>query len=177
MYGQAEGEEVTPAEVEAWVRHTGLELVLLTGGEPLLQPELPALAARLAEHHTVLVETSGAHDISVLRRPVIRSVDVKCPGSGEAARNRWSNLAELRAGDAVKMVLTGEDDYAYAVDVIRRHGLGPPLNILLSCSYPHLKPETLARWMLRDRLRVVRLNLQLHRLGWPGLEPGTRGAK
>lgn len=163
-------EEMTPQEIAAWVEQQGLRLVLLTGGEPLLQPDLPRLAQDLAARgQQVLVETSGAHDISSLAPPVVRSVDVKCPSSGEQARTLWRNLSVLRAGDCVKFVVAGRRDYDYARDVIARHALGSPVNILLSCAYPLLEPGQLAAWIIEDRLQV-RLNLQLHRLVWPQLE-------
>jgi 7-carboxy-7-deazaguanine synthase len=165
------GEEVERRELLAWVAASGLGLVLLTGGEPLLQAELPELCAELvAAGRIVLCETSGAHDIAPLAPPVIRSVDVKCPGSGESDRNLWSNLEQLRPGDAVKLVLTDRADYEYARAVIARHRLGPPVEVLLSAAQPQLDVETLAAWMLEDRLAGTRLNLQAHRLLWPRLE-------
>jgi len=171
-YAQAsEGEAFSVEQLEEWVESTGLRLVLLTGGEPLLQPEVPELAARLGERgRMVLVETSGAYDIRVLGPPTLRSLDIKCPGSGEASRMRWENLEALRPGDAVKLVLTGWEDYEYARQVIRRHNLGPPIEVLLSPAAPHLDAEELARWMLEDRLAEARLNLQVHRLLWPEVE-------
>jgi 7-carboxy-7-deazaguanine synthase len=163
-------------ELVDWAAHSQMRLVLLTGGEPLLQPELPELAARLARQgQQVLVETSGAHDIGALEPPVIRSVDVKCPSSGESGRNRWENLRLLRAGDVVKMVVADREDYAFAKRVIATHGLCSPVNILLSSAYPQLKPEQLATWIVEDRLGEVRLNVQLHRLLWPALEQRQGG--
>jgi len=165
--------ETPVEELVDWAARSGMRLVLLTGGEPLLQPELPELAARLVgQGLQVLVETSGAYDIAALEPPVIRSMDVKCPGSGEAGRNRWENLGLLRAGDVVKMILADRDDYEFAKRVIADHRLCRPLNILLSSAYPHLKPEQLATWIVEDRLGEVRLNVQLHRL-WPALEDGS----
>lgn len=161
------GREQTLEELVAWSGSTGLRLVLLTGGEPLLQPRVPELARQLcAAGHEVLVETSGAHDISVLPAPVMRSVDVKCPGSGQVERNLWDNLDRLRPGDAVKMVLADRQDYEFARQVIARHELGTPVNILLSCAYPQLEADTVAHWMIQDRLDA-RLNMQLHRILWP----------
>jgi len=165
----AAGTAVQVRDLEQWVDRTGLKLVLLTGGEPLLQPDLPRLAERLCGGHLVMVETSGALDIRPIPAPVMRCVDVKCPGSGEVDRNHWENLAHLRPGDAVKMVLADRLDYEFAKQVIRRHTLGEPVNILLSCAYPRLSAEVLASWMLEDRLSNARLNPQLHKLLWPGL--------
>jgi 7-carboxy-7-deazaguanine synthase len=157
-------------ELLQWVQGTKLPLVLLTGGEPLLQSDLPRLAVALAEsERTVLVETSGAYDIGVLPAPIIRAMDIKCPGSGESERILWSNIEKLRPDDAVKMVLTSREDYDYAKAVIQRYKLGFPLNILLSSAYPDLESKQLAEWIVEDRLDQVRLNVQLHRILWPGL--------
>jgi 7-carboxy-7-deazaguanine synthase len=175
---EAEGQEITAAELERWVDRTGLGLVLLTGGEPLLQAGLAELATRLAERRTVLVETSGAHDIRPLAAPIVRSVDIKCPASGEAERNLWQNLDHLRPGDAVKLVIADRADYDFARDVIARHRLELPVHVLLSPVGHRAAPLDVARelagWILEDRLHGVRLNLQLHRLLWPeGEEAAT----
>lgn len=164
------GRDLSVEALLAWVKKTGMRLVMLTGGEPLLQQDLSRLASLLATTCTVLVETSGAHDIRALAPPVIRSVDVKCPGSGQSTRNLWDNLEHLRPGDAVKFVIADRDDYAYAMQVIRRHELGGPLNILLSSAYPHMEPGQLASWIVEDHLVDVRINVQLHRVIWPHLE-------
>lgn len=166
------GQEFSVAELVEWVEGSKMDLVLLTGGEPLLQEDLPQLATTLADRHRVLVETSGALDISVLPTPIIRSVDVKCPDSGQSSCNLWQNLQHLRSGDAVKMVVASRRDYEYAKTVIRTHGLGFGVNILLSSAYPHMSPEQLATWIVQDRLSSVRLNVQLHRIVWPNLETG-----
>lgn len=168
---QEVGEEVTVSDLIDWVEDSGMDLVLLTGGEPLLQEDLPLLASSLAKDHRVLVETSGALDIRILPPPIMRSVDVKCPDSGQSACNLWQNLEHLRAGDAVKMVVASRKDYEYAKDVLQTHRLGFGVNILLSSAYPYMSPDQLASWILEDQLKDVRLNLQLHRILWPSLEP------
>lgn len=166
----AAGEPASRADLVRWVAQTGLGLVLLTGGEPLEQPEVPELAAELASAgHRVLVETSGACDITPLRPPILRAVDVKGPSSGALRLNRWENLDALREGDAVKLPVQDREDYEHALQVIHRHRLGPPVEVLLSPVAP-LAPLELARWMLGDRLASARLNLQLHRLAWAELE-------
>lgn len=165
----APAEEVTADELAEWVLGQGLGLALLTGGEPLLQRELPRLAETLARRVTVLVETSGALDISPLGPPVVRSVDVKGPSSGEVGQMCWQNLGSLRPGDCVKFVIASREDYEHAKAVIHGHRLGAPVNILLSSAYPHLEPWQLAAWIIEDRLDV-RLNVQLHKVLWPQLE-------
>jgi len=157
--------------VQEACRHE-VPLVEITGGEPLAQPAVPALAAALlARGKTVLVETSGAFDISVLPEGVHRIMDLKCPGSGESASNDWANLERLRPGDEIKFVLAGRPDYEWARDVIARHDLASRVPVLLSPVWGDLEPADLAAWILEDRL-PVRLQLQLHKILWPGVERG-----
>jgi 7-carboxy-7-deazaguanine synthase len=166
------GRDMTLDEILAEVARLGAPLVLLTGGEPMLQKELPALAARLLEGgHRVMIETSGAHPLDALPADVVRIVDVKTPGSGESHRMRWEALDGLRPRDAAKFVLTSEDDYRWATDVIRERRLAERTEVLLSPMHGRLPPEQLVSWMLRDRL-PVRLNLQIHKYIW---SPDARG--
>jgi 7-carboxy-7-deazaguanine synthase len=148
----------------------GLPLVELTGGEPLLAPETPALAAALADRGaTVLVETNGSLDIGVLDGRVIAVMDVKCPGSGMADRNDYANLDRLRRRDEVKFVLTGREDYRFAMDVARR--VWDRHTVHFSPVPGALAPADLAAWMVADRARA-RLGLQLHKYIW---SPDARG--
>src|SRR5213075_3207858 len=113
------GREMGLDEILGEVRRLGAPLVLLTGGEPMLQREIVALAELLlGEGYRVMIETSGAHPVDVLPAGVIRIVDVKTPGSGESLRMHWPALEGLRPQDAVKFVLSGEEDYRWAVRVI-----------------------------------------------------------
>jgi 7-carboxy-7-deazaguanine synthase len=166
------GRDMTLDEIEAEVARLGAPLVLLTGGEPMLQRDLPALAARLvAGGYRVMIETSGAHPLDALPADVVRIVDVKTPGSGESHRMRWDALDGLRPRDAVKFVLTSEADYAWATEVIRSRGLAGRTEVLLSPEHGRLAPEALVSWMLRDRV-PARLNLQIHKYIW---SPDARG--
>jgi 7-carboxy-7-deazaguanine synthase len=166
------GTDMSLEQIEAEVAALGAPLVLLTGGEPMLQRDLPALARRLlAGGHRVMIETSGAHLLDALPPEVMRIVDVKTPGSGESHRIRWEVLATLRRQDAAKFVLTDEEDYRWAVDIIRRHDLGARTEVLLSPVHGQLDPQALVEWMLRDRVQA-RLNLQLHKYIW---DPSARG--
>jgi 7-carboxy-7-deazaguanine synthase len=150
----------------------GLDLVEITGGEPLAQPAVPALArALLARGKTVLVETSGAYDISPLPPGTVRIMDLKCPSSGECARNDWDNIDRLTAGDEVKFVVADRTDYEWAVRAIARHGIAERCAVLMSPVAGELDPAELSRWILDDAL-PVRLQLQLHKLIWPGVERG-----
>jgi len=148
----------------------GLPLVELTGGEPLLQPETPRLAAALADAGlTVLVETNGSLDIGVLDPRVIAIMDVKCPGSGMDGKNDYANLDRLRRRDEVKFVLAGREDYRFALEVARR--VWDRNTVSFSPVAGALDPATLAAWMVDDRVRA-RLGLQLHKYIW---DPETRG--
>jgi 7-carboxy-7-deazaguanine synthase len=148
----------------------GLPLVELTGGEPLLCPDVPALAARLLDAgHQVLVETNGSLDIAVLPEGALAVMDVKCPGSGMAGKNDLANLTRLRPGDEVKFVLADRCDYAFALD------LAPEVWHRNAVSFSpvagRLDPADLAAWMVADRVRA-RLSLQLHKIIWG---PDARG--
>jgi 7-carboxy-7-deazaguanine synthase len=166
------GTDMSIDQIAAEVTRLAAPLVLLTGGEPMLQHDLPALARRLLDDgFRVMIETSGAHPLDALPPEVVRIVDVKTPGSGEAHRNRWELLATLRPQDAAKFVLVDESDYRWAAEVIRAHELGARTEVLLSPVHGRLDPQALVRWMLRDGVRA-RLNLQLHKYVW---HPDTRG--
>lgn len=147
-------------------------LVLLTGGEPMLQHEIGALAERLlATGHRVMIETSGAHPLDRLPPAVVRIVDVKTPGSGESHRMRLDVLEGLGTKDAVKFVICDEADYRWAADLIRSRALADRTEVLLSPAHGQVDPQDLVGWMLRDVL-PARLNLQLHKYIW---SPDARG--
>lgn len=167
-----------------------LPLVELTGGEPLLQRATPELVHVLCERgYTVLLETNGAHDISGLDSRLYRIVDLKCPSSGEAGRNCWANLAVLTPRDQVKFVIASEEDYEWALAKLLEHRLAEKCTVLFSWADfdparrpPLLNPfpvghrritlRELAERILADRL-PVRLQVQLHKVIWPGIERGV----
>jgi len=155
------------SEVAAYgVRH-----VCVTGGEPLAQKRCLSLLARLCDAgHLVSLETSGAIDIAQVDPRVSRVLDVKTPGSGEVARNRWANLPLLNARDQVKFVVCDRADYEWARDVVGAHGLARRCDVLFSPCKSELDPRTLADWIVADRL-PVRFQMQLHKLLWND-EPG-----
>jgi 7-carboxy-7-deazaguanine synthase len=149
------------------------DLVVVTGGEPLLQPGVLALLARLADQgRAVLLETNGSQDITGVDERVRRIVDVKGPGSGQQTANRWANLAALRPLDEVKFVVSHREDFEFAAQVVARYGLLERCGVLLSPVRGLLPPQELARWIL-EAGRPLRLQLQLHRLLWPGRDRGV----
>jgi 7-carboxy-7-deazaguanine synthase len=172
-YAFYEGRKMTVPEILAQLDNYGCNLVEITGGEPLLQDGVHQLIAELlAQGRTVMIETSGASDVSRLNPRVIKVMDLKCPGSGEVARNLWSNLEHLTSRDEVKFVLSNREDYEWARDAIRRHNLASRVNaVLMSCAFDRLARADLAKWILEDRL-PVRFQLQMHKHIWP---PDTRG--
>ena len=172
-YAFTGGQKMAVEDVLARVGALGIPLVELTGGEPLLQKEaIPLMGQLLAAGHEVLLETGGHISVAEVPAPVVRIVDVKCPGSGEADRMHWPNLDLLQRHDEVKCVLRDRADYEYARDVVARHQLaGRVAAVLFSPVHGVLDPQALAAWILEDRL-TVRLQLQLHKFIW---SPETRG--
>jgi 7-carboxy-7-deazaguanine synthase len=168
-----------------------IPLVELTGGEPLLQPNaLPLMKALCDEGFTVLIETSGAHDISKIDPRVRRIMDLKCPSSGEVARNRFENIAHLKATDEVKFVIGTQEDYDWAKEQIARHDLASICPLLFSWVQP-LAPQQqhsslkrvpaghtpitrreLAEKIIADAL-PVRFQLQMHKFVWPAEQRGV----
>jgi 7-carboxy-7-deazaguanine synthase len=147
-------------------------LVEVTGGEPLLQPEVHSLmAALLAGGKTVLLETSGSIDVGTVDPRVVKIVDLKCPDSGEAAANLWPNLERLTARDEVKFVVASRKDYEWARDVIRRTAIDRRCTVLAGVVHGAIEPRALVEWILEDGL-PVRFQLQMHKYIWP---PDARG--
>lgn len=158
----------------------GIRLVELTGGEPLLQPEIYPLAEKLlAAGYTVMIETSGERFIGKLPREVIKIVDVKCPDSGAADTFDLANLDALSGADEVKFVISSRRDYEFARDFSAKYSLvSRAREIIFSPVAPDpagkwqgLEPRELADWILADAL-PVRLGLQLHKIIW---DPSLHG--
>jgi len=166
-YSFNEGRKMSLDEVIAAVDAFGCDTVEVTGGEPLLQKEVyPLMDRLLAAGHHVLLETGGHRSLEGIPEGVVTIMDVKCPGSGEVAKNDWSNLARLRPADQVKFVITDRADYEFARDIVLREALHTrTAAVLFSPVHGVLEPKTLAEWMLGDRL-PVRLQLQVHKYIW-----------
>ena len=167
------GTRMTVDEVMAQVRElTGTDgaripLVELTGGEPMLQPDIhPLIEKLLAENHTVLIETSGERYLGELPRAVVKVMDIKCPGSGEGGSLNDKNLEVLDLKDEIKFVIADEGDYLWARDFTRQRRLGDIVGtVIFSPVHGELDPKALSEWILRDAL-PVRLGLQLHKFIW-----------
>ena len=183
-YSFTEGEHRLVDEIVSETLAYPCNLVEITGGEPLLQPGVHTLMERLANAgKTVLIETSGACDISKCDPRIIRILDLKTPGSGEAQRNLLDNFQYLTKQDEVKFVITDHSDYLWSRDMIQEHDLANKCGcILMSPVYEQAANEHIAgcqglpldllvSWILEDGL-PVRLQTQLHKLIW---DPQTRG--
>ncbi len=172
-YAFHEGRKMSVDEVMAAVDGYECPTVEVTGGEPLLQPDVYPLMTRLLQDgKRVLLETGGHRSIEHVPAGVIRIVDVKCPGSGESEKIDWANLPRLTAADQVKFVIKDRRDYEFARDVVSREHLGArTAAVLFSPVHGVMNARHLAEWILADRL-PVRLQLQAHKYIW---SPDTRG--
>ncbi|MDA0329698.1 MAG: radical SAM protein [Gemmatimonadetes bacterium] len=166
------GKRMTFDEILAEVQRHPTQLVEITGGEPLAHAGAFDLADRLlGEGYTVLVETSGAFDVGPLDPRVHKIMDLKCPGSGESARNLWTNLEHLTERDEVKFVVKDREDYEWAREAIQTRGLddrvrsGSLRALLISPVWGEVDLEALAAWILADGL-PVRFQIQVHKLIW-----------
>ena len=173
-YAFHEGRKMSIDEVVAAVDRYACPLVEITGGEPLLQDDVYELMERLlADDRTVMLETGGHRPITKVPRAVIKIVDVKCPGSGEADKNDWTNLDRLAPHDEEKFVIADRADYEFARDAVARHQLASrALATLFSPVHGVLAPKALSEWILEDRL-PVRLQLQLHKFIWSASARGV----
>lgn len=165
------GESLTLEKILAEVGHYRARYVTVTGGEPLAQKQCLALLEALADRgYDVSLETSGALDMARVDARISKILDIKTPGSGEAEKNLWANLAYLTPRDEVKFVLCNEADYIWARQVLAERRLDALCPVLFSPVHGELDPKTLAEWILRDAL-PVRMQVQLHKQIW-GVAPG-----
>jgi 7-carboxy-7-deazaguanine synthase len=165
------GEHKSLDEIVEEVRDFGVNLVEVTGGEPLVHQESFELMTMLAnEGFDVMVETSGSISIEEVDERVHIVMDLKAPDSGEEAANLWSNLDHLKHGDDVKIVLATRADYEWALSAMTEHNLGR-FNLLFSPVHGDLDPKDLAEWIIEDKA-IVRMQLQMHKSIWP---PEMRG--
>ena len=172
-YAFYEGKKQTLDEIVTAVAAFNCPLVEITGGEPLLQKNVLPLMAMLADAgHTVLLETSGAHDISSVDPRVHRIMDLKTPGSGESHRNLLTNIQHLTGRDEVKFVIGSREDYEWSREQVLHFGLAQRCRaVLFSPIFGRIDPREIVDWILADRL-PVRFQLQMHKFIWA---PAARG--
>jgi 7-carboxy-7-deazaguanine synthase len=173
-YAFYKGERRPLEEVIAAVLAFDCPLVEITGGEPLLQKQVLPLMSRLCDAGcTVLIETSGAHDISGIDPRVHRIMDLKTPGSGECARNLWANIGHLTKRDEVKFVIGSREDYEWSRAQIDQHRLDERCGcVLFSPIFGRIEPRQIVEWILEDKL-PVRFQLQIHKFIWDPQQKGV----
>lgn len=173
-YAFYEGKKRLLDEVLAEVLAFDCPLVELTGGEPLLQKNVLVLMKALCDAgKTVLIETSGAHDISKIDPRVHRIMDLKTPGSGECKRNLWSNIDHLTQRDEVKFVIGSREDYEWSREQLHAHRLAERVQtVLFSPIFGRIEPVEIVNWLLEDKL-PVRFQLQMHKFIWDPKQKGV----
>jgi 7-carboxy-7-deazaguanine synthase len=173
-YAFYEGKKQTLSEIVEAVKAFGCPLVEITGGEPLLQKNVLPLMSMLADaNHTVLLETSGAHDISVVDPRVHRIMDLKTPGSDEVDKNLWPNIDHLNSQDEVKFVIGSREDYEWSREKILHFKLSERCHaVLFSPIFGRIDPRQIVEWILADGLDV-RFQLQMHKFIWTPTQRGV----
>lgn len=165
----------TPIEISSIltaVENLGCRDVCITGGEPLLQPDVHFLMKKLCDRNYCLnLETGGSLSIAPVDSRVHVILDIKCPGSGMSHKNYWQNLELVRFKDEVKFVISDSQDYLYSKEICTQYGLWNRIPLLFSPVHGVLDPKELVGWILADKI-PVRLNLQIHKYIWT---PDTRG--
>jgi 7-carboxy-7-deazaguanine synthase len=165
-YALTEGEPLPVEHIVREVQAHRTNLVEITGGEPLLQAETPALCRRFLDlAFTVLVETNGSLDIAVVPPPAIRIVDVKCPSSGHAGSFLQKNIGLLTPSDECKFVISDKEDFFWALELVRKENLHETSTVIFSPNMKALQPKDLAEWIVEENA-PVRLGVQLQKIIW-----------
>lgn len=173
-YAFYEGKKQSLGEILEAVSNYDCPLVEITGGEPLLQKNvLPLMTLLVESGRTVLLETSGAHDIGAIDPRVHRIMDLKTPGSGEVGRNLFSNIEQLNPRDEVKFVIGSREDYEWSRTQLREHRLAERCRaVLFSPIFGRIDPREIVEWILADKL-PVRFQLQMHKFIWTPTQRGV----
>lgn len=165
-YAFSGGSNMEILEILNKVAEYGAKYVTVTGGEPLAQKECCILLQSLCDSgYSVSLETGGALDIAPVDKRVSVILDIKTPASKEEKNMRWENIAHIKLNDEVKFVLCNRADYDWAKSKMTDLKLTDKCAILFSPSYHELSAETLAAWVLADKL-PVRMQIQLHKILW-----------
>jgi 7-carboxy-7-deazaguanine synthase len=162
-YAFKEGYEMSLPNIINEIKKSGLGLIEVTGGEPLLQKDVfPLITKLLDEGYKVLVETNGSINIKDVDKRAIIILDIKTPNSNMLEKMDFSNLDMIKKDDEIKFVITDREDYEWSLDFIHKNSLHSKCHILMSPAYGFLKPDKLAKWIIDDKLNV-RLNIQIHK--------------
>lgn len=162
-YAYDEGTELSEDEILKKIRSFGINLVEITGGEPLLQRETSHLVKQLInEKYKVLIETNGSVSIKKIDKKAVVILDVKTPGSKMSEKMDFSNFNHLKPADEVKFVITSRKDYEWANEITKKNDLISKCHVLYSPAIGYIEPEKLANWIIEDKISA-RLNLQIHK--------------
>ncbi len=165
-YAFSGGKQQALSEIVRQVASYGCKRVTVTGGEPLAQKGCQRLLTMLCDaDYQVSLETCGAVDLSGVDPRVVKVMDIKTPGSGEAEKNLFSNIPHLSSADQIKFVICDEEDYIWSKQLLEREGLAQRLELIMLPAFGQQDAMELAEWILRDRL-PVRFQMQLHRQLW-----------
>ena len=160
------GKKLSIEQIIDQIKSYGIDLVEITGGEPLLQNEVLLLMENLLKNKfLVMLETGGSLSIKNVPSQVIKILDLKCPGSGEENKNDWSNLDHLSSKDQIKFVIADRNDYEWSRSVLQSYKLDKKVQILFSPVFGKLTLKDLTEWILEDNI-AVRLQTQLHKHIW-----------
>ena len=171
-YAFYEGKELSIDEILKQINQFECKLVEITGGEPLVQKESLNLMKILCdEGFSVMLETGGSLPINKIDRRVKIIMDLKCPSSGMVKRNFYDNIAFLKPGDEVKLVIGSREDYVWSKEILEKYDIASKCEVLFSVVFGKLEPVKLAEWILEDKLNV-RFQLQMHKFIW---EPTAKG--
>lgn len=162
-YAYADGMELSEEEIMNEVSVVGVNLITVTGGEPLLQKDVLHLVGRLLnDGHQVLIETNGSQSVKDVDPRAVLILDIKTPGSGMSEEMDLSNIQYLKPSDEVNFVIVDKADYDWSREFMKKHWLIGKCRVLFSPAFGLMDPRTLAGWVLQDRLDV-RYNLQIHK--------------
>lgn len=165
-YAFYEGKSMSIDEIVGKVKNFGVELIEITGGEPLMQENVyPLMNGLIEKGFQVLLETGGSLSLEKVPRDIIKIMDIKCPGSGEHKNNNLDNLKFLETKDEVKFVILNRHDYEWSRDLIHKYKIHEIAHILISPVYDKLELKEIVKWILEDKL-PVRLQTQLHKAIW-----------
>ena len=167
------GKKLSVEQVLDQVKQYGIDLVEITGGEPLLQNEVFLLMDTLIQNKIrVMLETGGSLSIKNVPEKVIKIIDIKCPGSGEESKNHWDNLNHLSPRDEIKFVISDRADYEWSRSILKSYKIDKKAHILFSPVFEKLNLKDLTEWILEDNL-PVRLQTPLHKHIWDKNKTGV----
>jgi len=168
-----EGKDMSINEILNTIKKYDCNLVEVTGGEPLFQPDCITLLNKLVNlNYKVLLETSGSLSIEKVPKGVINIIDFKCPSSNMKKKNLWENVNFLKSNDEIKFIVEDKSDYEWAKKKIKKFSLMDKCNILMSPSYKKIEPKKITEWILKDNLKV-RFQIQLHKEIWADKKKGV----